>query len=345
MVSLEANRRLEAWLPTKVCHIYQSFPALETFRFSRVYSSLNSVIPIVASTDSEWIHLIPQIDVLIDAAARAGPDACYATISAVTSALEIAVTNHERLASLKLTYIFTSGTWCHGDNINTTTLELSGSVGWKDERNARYDDSGLVSWRPQVEQTVISSTIFHGIVIRPALVYGRSASIIASMFGTAYEAAKAGKDHFEWGATPGKRWGLIHHDDLAELFLGVGEAVGLRTFLFGSFQAHSYLNSQAPITKGLIFDAVNQFSESVEDILSSLATILRTSSLPFPVSQKFHHIYVAPATPFQKAVDTHAMTRPSLGKALVGWVPQKRGLVDGLGVYFEAWRASAEEQQ
>lgn len=82
-----------------------------------------------------------------------------------------------------------------------------------------------VAWRPAIEQAVISNKVFNGIVIRPGMVYGRSGSLTAMIFEEATKAAQNGHETFAWPATPGKRWMTVHQDDLAELFLRVGEAV------------------------------------------------------------------------------------------------------------------------
>lgn len=135
-----------------------------------------------------------------------------------------------------------SGTWVHGeDRVNTTS-----------ERSPPKDTTKLVSWRTTVEQKVLANAAIDGIVIRGALLYGRSASILHYLFAQ----AGAGKT-IEWGARPGGRWGLVHQDDLADLFLRVAEA--------------------APICRGLIFDGVNERSESVEDVLAKVVEVSGSS--------------------------------------------------------------------
>lgn len=36
---------------------------------------------------------------------------------------------------------------------------------------------------------------------------------------------------------------------------------------------------------------------------------------------------------------TSVLLRPYMAKTLLGWHPRKMGLGDGIGVYYEAWRA------
>lgn len=105
----------------------------------------------------------------------------------------------------------------------------------------------LVAWRPAHEQRVVTHPVLNGIVIRPALVYGRSGSLMGSVF----ESASKGK--VAWFGNPDDRWALIHTDDLAELYLLVAE--------------------KAQLVGGKIFDAANDFTESVDDVLRKLVEV------------------------------------------------------------------------
>lgn len=134
------------------------------------------------------------------------------------------------------------GTWVHGEDRENTTSE----------RSPAKNTTQLVSWRPEQEQRLLSSTTIDGIVVRPALLYGRSGSILTMMFAQAGSGA-----HIEWPGEKGGRWSLIHVDDLSDLFVRLAEA--------------------GPVCKGLIFDAVNEFSESVDDILDSVTRVSGSS--------------------------------------------------------------------
>jgi nucleoside-diphosphate-sugar epimerase len=105
----------------------------------------------------------------------------------------------------------------------------------------------LVAWRVDQEQLVVTSSILNGIVIRPALLYGKSGSILAPLM----KSAREGK--VKWYGTPGGRYSLIHCDDLADLFLRAaerGQGVG-----------------------GMVFDAANGQTESVDDLLQKLVEV------------------------------------------------------------------------
>lgn len=43
---------------------------------------------------------------------------------------------------------------------------------------------------------------------------------------------------------------------------------------------------------------------------------------------------------YEVALGTTTLIRPYLAKTLLGWRPSKPGLVDGLPIYYAAWKAS-----
>lgn len=94
---------------------------------------------------------------------------------------------------------------------------------------------------------MIKSTVLNAIVIRPALLYGRSGSLFNFLFKPAYEGT------VKWYGGPGQRMSFLHTDDLAQLYLLVAE--------------------RAPILGGLIFDAANDCTESMDDIIRRLIQI------------------------------------------------------------------------
>ncbi|KAH9841469.1 uncharacterized protein C8Q71DRAFT_330997 [Rhodofomes roseus] len=95
----------------------------------------------------------------------------------LVDAVEEAVKEHRPTQDPKLTYIYTSACWVHGDNrkdVKTDTTHVTQPV-------------ELLHWRPALEQRIPGSTVLNGIVIRPSLSYGESASILAPLFNKAYE--------------------------------------------------------------------------------------------------------------------------------------------------------------
>ena len=81
--------------------------------------------------------------------------------------------------------------------------------------------------------------------------------------------------------------------------------------------------------RGMIFDSTNEHTESVDDVLS---TITRLSGAK-------GYNYRAPTNPFETAVAVTTRLRPTLARSLLGWHPRKPSLVDGMEVYFAAYKA------
>ncbi|OCH91900.1 NAD(P)-binding protein [Obba rivulosa] len=251
------------------------------------------IIPLIGNYGdiSVWSYLIPSLDAVIDAVGGAELKTLSDTIlTATTTAAEQLRPTH----APKLTYIYTSGTWVHGDDrrtVKTDTTPITSCI-------------ELVSWRPEQEQRVVKSPVLNGIVIRPSLLYGRSASLLGFAFKHAYEGKAA------WFGTPGGRFALIHTDDLAELYRLVAE--------------------KSATVGGMIFDGSNDVTESVDDFLQKLVD----------VSGAKGYEYISPSNLFETALCTTCILRPYLARSLLGWQPRKAGLTDHLEIYYNAWKAS-----
>lgn len=107
-------------------------------------------------------------------------------------------------------FVYTSGVWVLG-NTQGKAADESGST---DKAFA------MVAWRPAVEQIVLkaSSRQLATAVIRPGLVYGGKAGILAMLWGGALKDGAVttvgdGQNH----------WPMIHRDDLAQLYRLVAE--------------------------------------------------------------------------------------------------------------------------
>ncbi|KAK6971762.1 NAD(P)-binding protein [Favolaschia claudopus] len=249
------------------------------------------IIPISGDVSSDsWIPLIATLDVVIETVTGSADGS-----RSVLERVEKAATALRPPGSPLLSYIYTSGTWVHGDSRTSTVTDTTPIVA----------PAKLVAWRPAIEQLVVTSTVLNGIVIRPSLLYGRSASI----FGMLFKAAAEGR--VSWPGTPGGRYALVHADDLAELYVLCAE--------------------KASVVGGKIFDAANPVTESVDDLLEKL---VRVSGAKAPYE------YREPADAFEEAITTNTLLRPYLANALMGWTPKKQGFIDGLEMYYAAWQAS-----
>lgn len=138
--------------------------------------------------------MIASIDVVIEALNGDLSGSSALILNAVSTAARTLRPKNSR----RLTYIYASGTWVHGDN-RTEIVSDSTPV---------TNPLEIVGWRVGREQEVISSSILNGIVIRAGLVYGGPEGILGMMF----TAARDGK--LAWYGKPGGKAASIHQDDL-----------------------------------------------------------------------------------------------------------------------------------
>ena len=196
------------------------------------------VLPIIGEpTDTQaWAHLIPTIDVIIEALGGT-VDLSNITLTLLNVVATTAQSTRP-IGSPNVSFIHTSGAWVHGsstDEVVSDTTPLLNPV-------------TFVAWRPAIEQAVLKHDRVNGIVIRPTMLYGKSASLFASVF----EAAETGRQ-VAWYGKPGGRFSLIHADDLADVYVRAVE--------------------KAPILGGLAIDASNETTESVEDFLQKVIQV------------------------------------------------------------------------
>ncbi|KAF7441396.1 hypothetical protein PC9H_001746 [Pleurotus ostreatus] len=254
------------------------------------------IIPVIGDpTSTSWHHLIAKLDVVIESIG--GFAELEQASNAIFNDVSESAAKTRSPGAPKLTYIYTSGMWVKGDNrtdITSDTTPLTKPV-------------PLTTWRIPLEQAVLTSTYLNGIVIRPAIVYGRGGSVLSPLFRSASEGKVV------WYGTPGGRFSLVHADDLADLFVRASE--------------------KAQIVGGRVFDAANAFTESVDDFLRRLVEL---------AGVKTPYVYIKPSNPLEEAIASTVLLRPYLARALLGWTPRKPGLVDGLENYFATWKALQE---
>lgn len=210
----------------------------------------------------------------------------------------------------KLGFIYCSGTWVHGSsNLPVNDLMPVGAL-------APTPPAQITSWRPQLEQEIISSSdILNIMVVRPSLVYGRSCAIWSSLFQPIYQAARSGATIATIAAEPLSRPGLIHVDDVASGF-------------------HAAID-KLPVVSGTgvypIFDLFTT-QESMRDILEAAA-----GELGFEGTVK---LAGCGDDNFAKAISTSSNCNSGRAKQILGWQPKKYGFVKGMDVYVTAWVAN-----
>lgn len=212
--------------------------------------------------------------------------------------------------SPKLGYIYGSGIWVHGSSAARVT-DLS-PVGVP---HAPAQPPAIVAWRPKLEQEVLAaSDVLDTMVVRPALVYGRSGTIWNSFFGPILHAVQSGAQSASIAADAASRPALIHVDDVAS---GYRAAVERLSLIAGT--------SVYPI-----FDLVTS-QESLKEILGAAAE---------EMGFKGRLELVGPGEDaFMRAMNTSVNARSERAVQLLGWVPKRVGFVQGMEAFMKAWEA------
>jgi len=155
---------------------------------------------------------VRRADAVIHTAMEANEDGPQVDRAAVEAILG-------ELSRLNRPFIYTSGCWVLGNTGDRVADE-----------DSPLSPTPLVAWRPAVEQLVLDAARrgVQGIVLRPAIFYGRGGGLVASFVQSAREhgAARIIGDGEN-------RWTFVHADDLADLYLrALGAAPG--TLLFAA---------------------------------------------------------------------------------------------------------------
>lgn len=180
------------------------------------------------------------------------------------------------------------------------------------------DQTPLIAWRAEFETRMFNAVhdeadngglSVRPIVVRPGLLYGRSASVLSLLFSQAYSS-----NHISWPGEAGtSRYNTIHQDDLANLILIVAE--------------------KAPLFGGLAIDAVNPQTENAEDVIRTLIRVAGGNKT---------YSFRPPENDLERALCIPTHYSASLAFTLAGWTPRKPGLVDGMKRYYESFKAYQE---
>jgi nucleoside-diphosphate-sugar epimerase len=216
----------------------------------------------------------------------------------------------------RLGFIYISGTWVHGSS-NSPVNDLT-PVGTP---SSPTQPPKLLAWRPVLEREILeASDVLDIMIIRPALIFGRSSAIWSSLFTPIAKAAVSSSSTFSSvsiAALPTSRPGLVHIDDVAS---GIHAAVDWLPLVAG---------------RGLypVFDLVTS-QESMRDILQAAAR-----ELGFKGKVNLEGVG---DDLFAEALSTSFNGSSARARQILGWEPQKIGFIQGIDVYAKAWAAGLE---
>jgi nucleoside-diphosphate-sugar epimerase len=182
-------------------------------------------------------------------------------------------------------FLYTSGIWVLGSTAGCIADEAT-----------PLNPPPLVAWRPAHENRVLRAEGIRGIVIRPAMVYGRGG-------GFAGDFARSAREHgvVRYVGTGENHWPFVHVDDLADLYLLALE--------------------HAPA--GALYFAAAGPSLPVAEIARAAARGARMESISLEVARKTMGP-LADALTLDQSIDAGKATRE------LGWKPKARSIREEL---------------
>uniref|UniRef100_Q028X8 NAD-dependent epimerase/dehydratase n=1 Tax=Solibacter usitatus (strain Ellin6076) TaxID=234267 RepID=Q028X8_SOLUE len=180
-------------------------------------------------------------------------------------------------------FIYTSGIWVTGD-----------TGGREADETWPVNPTPLVAWRPAHEQLVLETQGPRGIVIRPAVVYGRSGGMIGALQRQGREEGVVryigdGENH----------WPFVHLDDLADLYVLALQAPAGSLYFASAGPA-------IPVRK--IAEAIGPRAESI--------TLEAARAFMGPVADAL-------------ALDQRISSRKAMQE--LGWTPKSKSVIEELG--------------
>jgi nucleoside-diphosphate-sugar epimerase len=275
----------------------------------------DEIIPILGSI-TENTNLLQAIDtyhinVVVDVAGANHESHVLLAELKKIGAARLEAAKSSGILAPKLGFIYCSGTWVHGSS-NDPVNDLTPV----DAPSSPNPPPKLVSWRPKLEREVlVSSDVLDVMVIRPALVYGRSGAIWSLYFDPLRKAAQSGTESISLPANAASRPGLIHVDDVAS---GFHAAIDKLPTIAGS--------GVYPV-----FDLATS-QESMVDILGFAA-----NSLGFKGKVE---LAGSGGEAFPEAMNTTANICSGRAKQILGWEPKRFGFVQNMDLFAEAFLAA-----
>ncbi len=254
----------------------------------------NEIRPVMGNMrfPESYESVAAECSLLVHAAAEFGPKQPEMDRKTVETLLEVG----GRGVRPK-TFIYTSGVWVHG---NTGCALV--------DETTPLEPAKVVTWRPAVEEMVLSANGVRGFVIRPGCVYGKQGGLTGAWF------AAATRENVVTVLGDGKNhWSMVHIDDLTEGYRLVGES-GLDGGVF-AFAEASY-----PSLGEMARAAARVAGEACEVRLVPLGEAGNS------------------AGEFAEALALDQHVDAGKAKKLLGWQPRHHGFIAEVETFFQSWR-------
>lgn len=247
------------------------------------------------SQPNTYLHIAQHADVLVHCASDASSDRVAKDALVIDTLIQAADSSSQVRAIL-----YTSGIWLYG----SSTQLISEAT--------PPNPIGLVSWRPQHDQRILSaaSSTLRTVVFRPGFVYGGSGGLLAL-----FCAAAKDKGHIPVIEQGQNHWAMIHRDDLAD----------------------AYVRAAENHISGAIINLTDGSHSTVRQIAQAICAANHTPDqiieLPYKEALNVYGPAAEGLFVDQKVSNLHA-------KQLLNWKPRHLSFVDEAEIYFQAWRAS-----
>ncbi|KAE9377289.1 NAD(P)-binding protein [Stipitochalara longipes BDJ] len=284
--------------------------------------SAAEVTPILSTSSSTLNNTLTEaistyrIDVIVDVSGANQESSSLLSLVKQIGASRLSNAQKSSTLVPKFGFIYCSGTWVHGSS-NGLVNDLM-PVGTEDAPTAPAE---LVAWRCELEKEVLEARdVLDVMVVRPALVYGRSCAIWTGFFEPLFQATQAekggiGQDVVKVAADEESRPGLVHVDDVASGFHCAVDKLSLISGT-GVYPVFDLQTSQ----------------ESMRDILAVAAKEMGCKGKVALVG--------AGEDLFAKAMCTTGNCSSGRAKSILGWVPRREGFVEGMEVFVRSWESA-----
>lgn len=275
------------------------------------------IIPVYGSITDNAAYLAiirsAPIDVVVDAASL-GPESKILLDSVIAAGRDrYDVAEKTGIRVPKLGFLYVGGTWVHGSSSERVNdlMPVGNSL-------APTKPPRLVAWRPVLEQEILSKStvaVLDVVIVRPALVYGRSNAIWTALLMPLLAAAEGGINSVSLKVDPHSHPALCHIDDVAS---GLHAAIDKLPFIAGT--------GVYPV-----FDLITS-QESLRDILTEAGKVLGFNG----------HIDMLGTGDDQFMEAMCVSTNGSSGRAIgiLGWQPKRFGYIQQMSLVAKAWAAS-----
>lgn len=272
------------------------------------------VIPILGSL-SDVAGLVDavyklHINIIVDVSSAKDEVPIFLQALVASERKRLAAASAANLKIPRLGFIYTSGTWVHG-----SSHEPKNDLHPVGVPEAQDQPPALLTFRPVLEREFLAaSDVLDTMIVRAALVYGRSCEIWTPYFDVLSKAASSGASSASITLEPDSRPALVHVDDVGS---GLHAAVDKLPLISGT--------SVYPV-----FDLVTS-KESMRDVLVAAA---REIGFKGEVA-----LTGAGGDGFSEAMSVTGNLDSGRARELLGWQPKRFGLVERMDQIAGAWLA------